>query len=215
MEELKNKAISNGNVLFDALTEHTLATVGKTGLPYFLLTEKEQYGASFGERFLNAVKFVFDKGFESVITVGNDTPHLTTKDILRAARSVSPKKFILGPSTDGGFYLMGLHKSQFHEVDFTDVPWQTSSLFKTITRLIEVQDFQVIRFHVLQDLDDPSDLKKVLNAFRSGSKKIIQLIISLLAPIKRTIYNQCIFLIINFYNRHFNKGSPLRTPLLS
>ena len=214
-EELKYKAISKGNVLFDSLTEHALNTVKKTGLPFYLLTEKEQYGSSFGERFVNAINFVYEKGFESVITIGNDTPHLKSNDILRASQSVNAKKFVLGPSTDGGFYLMGLHRSQFHEGDFRHLPWQTNSLSKKITGLIEAQNIQVIRFHILQDLDSPSDLKKVLNVYRSGLKKIIQLIISLLAPMKSNFLHQCILMRINFENRHFNKGSPFGTIILS
>jgi hypothetical protein len=214
-EELKNKAISNGHTLFDSLTEHTLNTVNRTGLPYFLLTEKEQNGITFGERFVNAINFVFDKGFESVITLGNDTPHLNTNDILRAACSVSRNEFVLGPSTDGGFYLMGLHKCQFHEVDFRYLPWQTNSLSKTIAALIEAQNYKVMRFHVLQDLDNLSDLKKVLNGYRTISKEILKTILSLLTPMTRNFHHQCILIRINFENRYFNKGSPFGTSLLS
>lgn len=215
MEELNNKSISNGHVLFDSLTEHALNIVKKTGLPFYLLTEKEQYGNSFGERFVNAINAVFEKGFESVITIGNDTPQLRTNDILRASQSVSAKKFVLGPSTDGGFYLMGLHRSQFHEGDFRHLPWQTNSLSKKITRLIEAQNYQVVRFHILQDLDNLSDLKKVLNGYRTVIKKIITIIITLLAPMKRNFHHPCILVRINFENRYFNKGSPCGTTILS
>lgn len=214
-EELRNKAISKGNILFGSLTEHALNTVKKTGLPFYLLTEKEQYGNSFGERFVNAINSVFDKGFESVITIGNDTPHLKSNDILKASKSINAKKFVLGPSTDGGFYLMGLHKSQFHEGNFRNLPWQTTSLSKKIAGLIEAHNVQVIRLHILQDLDHPSDLKKVLNAYRTGFKKIIQLIISLLAPMKWNFHHQCILVRINFENKYFNKGSPFGSTILS
>ena len=46
-EELKHKAIVNGQKLFDTLTGITVQTVKKTKLPYFHFTEKEQLGNSF------------------------------------------------------------------------------------------------------------------------------------------------------------------------
>ena len=97
--------------LFEALSRHTQNTVKKTQLSYFHFTEKNQKGSSFGERFTNAIQSVYDIGFEQIITIGNDSPHLQASQILETARTISKNKAVLGPSKDGGFYLMGLHKA--------------------------------------------------------------------------------------------------------
>ncbi|WP_157943694.1 MULTISPECIES: DUF2064 domain-containing protein [Arenibacter] len=207
-EELKHKAIPKGSVLFQGLTEHAISTAKKTGLPFFLITEKEQYGKAFGERFVNAIKSIFEKGFDNVITIGNDTPQLKVSDILKASGYLNANKFVLGPSKDGGFYLMGLNKSQFDDTAFRDLPWKTNSLTKKITELIEVSNIQIIQLQTLLDLDNYTDLKRILNGFRRYSAKIFHTIKSLTEPMKKYIHHRSIFINFYFVSNYFNKGSP-------
>ncbi|MCK0144085.1 DUF2064 domain-containing protein [Arenibacter sp. F26102] len=214
-EELKHKAIPKGNVLFKGLTEHAICTVKKTGLPYFLLTEKEQYGNSFGERFVNAINSIFDKGFDNVITIGNDTPQLKVSDILKASGYLSANKFVLGPSRDGGFYLMGLNKSQFDARDFKDLPWKTNSLTKKITEFIEVSNIQIIQLRTLLDLDNNTDLKRILEGFRTYSSKIFHTIKTIIIPMKRYFHHRSIFINFYFVSNYFNKGSPSGSTIFS
>ena len=85
--EAIQKPFQSSQLLFDALNLQTLKVVKKTGIPYFLSSEKNQTGNSFGERFTNAIQSVYDKGFENVITIGNDTPHLQSQHILKAVEN--------------------------------------------------------------------------------------------------------------------------------
>ena len=210
-EELKHKAIPKGGVLFQGLTKRAVSTAKKTGLPYFLLTEKEQYGNSFGDRFVNAIKFIFNKGFDNVITIGNDTPQLKVSDILKAALYLSDQKFVLGPSKDGGFYLMGLNRSQFDERTFRDLTWKTNSLVKKLTKLIKTSNIQIIQLKTLLDLDSYSDLKRILKGLKFSSSKIFQTIYSLLEPKKKYFPHRHIIIRVYFKSNCFNKGSPLDT----
>ncbi|MCK0132709.1 DUF2064 domain-containing protein [Arenibacter sp. S6351L] len=207
-EELKHKAIPKGSVLFQGLTEHAISTAKKTGLPYFLLTEKEQYGNSFGERFVNAIKSIFDKGFDNVITIGNDTPQLKVSDIVKASGNLSANKFVLGPSSDGGFYLMGLHKSQFDTKAFVELPWKTNTLAKKITTVIESSNVRVIQLRVLLDLDTNADLKRILKGLNNGRGKIFQIILSLVTSTQKIILQAYIPLSFRLNSTYFNKGSP-------
>ena len=68
--EAVQKPFRSSETLFDALNEQTIKIVEKTGLPYFHFSEKNQYGATFGERFANAIQSIYDKGFQTVITIG-------------------------------------------------------------------------------------------------------------------------------------------------
>ena len=63
------------------LNRHTIRQIEHSGLDYFHFTEKEQEGGDFGERFIHAIQSVFNKGYEYIITLGNDTPQLRTKHI--------------------------------------------------------------------------------------------------------------------------------------
>jgi len=207
-EELKHKAMGNGEILFDVLTKHTISIVSKTGLPYFHFTEKEQQGSNFGERFLNAITSVFDKGFERVITIGNDTPQLKTSDILDADRVLGLNKTVLGLSTDGGFYLMGLDKRNLNQELFLTLPWQTSQVASKIKSLFEVKRIQVQFLRRLSDLDNPSDLRKVLLGYKTIPDQIFQIILSLIAlSITRFNYYR-IYAYSVTLREYFNKGSP-------
>lgn len=208
-EELNNKHIPKSGRLFDSFTNRTLATVKKTQFPYFHVTERQQNGGSFGERFTNAIQSIFDKGYERVITIGNDTPHLQAPHIIETAKQLVQGKTVLGPSADGGFYLMGLHKSQFNASEFEKLSWQTASLFKEVSALLGVESKQAIRLQTLFDIDNLNDLKLFIDRFKNIPEKLFKIIRSLLARASQGFR----FLFLFFENQlpkaFYNKGSPV------
>ncbi|CAL68541.1 TIGR04282 family arsenosugar biosynthesis glycosyltransferase [Christiangramia forsetii] len=207
-KEILKKGIPSSE-FFDELNEQVLRTVKKSGLTYFLITENEQIGNSFGERFSNAIQQVFDKGYENVISIGNDTPQLTAAHLRQTNELLRDKKIVLGPSLDGGFYLMGIHKSLFRRAQFLKLPWQTASLVKCVERLIHKSGAASYRLEVLQDIDDAKDLNSLLHIFSGISSEIRRIIVQLLRKsfsffqkkqkIERSTYQY------SFYN----KGSPV------
>jgi len=152
-EELQRKKMVKGERLFDALTEHTLQTVKKTGLPFFHLTEQQQYGSSFGERFTNAIQDVFDLGYEKVITIGNDSPHLNKSHFANTLSNLELNKSVIGPSADGGFYLLGLHRANFTKDDFKGLSWQTSKLQDEIVTVLYDRGNNIALLSTLADID--------------------------------------------------------------
>lgn len=208
-EELKRKPIAQGHRLFDGLTEHTLHVVEKTNLPYFHFSEQEQWGTTFGERFAHAIQSIFDQGYETIITVGNDTPQLTTSHILNAHSHLQQRRFVLGPSQDGGFYLMGLHKSQFNRDQFQHFSWQTSYLIREVASFIRNNNSSIIHLEVLYDIDDTVDLKKLLCGCHRLSRKLLKAIVALLTvQINKVRYLHVFFdaLLAEILK---NKGSPI------
>ncbi|HDZ04473.1 hypothetical protein LCGC14_0078790 [marine sediment metagenome] len=207
-EDLANKSIPKGEQLFDVLTQTTLKKAKNTGLPVFHFSDKDQVGATFGERFTNAIATVFDKGFSNLITIGNDTPHLKTQHLKHTAKQLALGKTVIGPSIDGGFYLLGLQKSNFNVAGFQKLPWQRFSLYHQISKWLLKESSELIKLPVLQDLDNEKDLQSLLSFSRSLSSTLLLLIIGLL-KIKRSLY----FTILNISNLFpdrfmYNKGSP-------
>ncbi|NKI26834.1 DUF2064 domain-containing protein [Arenibacter sp. 6A1] len=207
-EEMKHKPLQHGAVIFEALSQHTLKTVKKTKLPYFHFTEKEQRGASFGERFVHAIASVFNMGFTQLITIGNDAPLLRASDIVQAAKQLDEGHFILGPSKDGGFYLMGLQKSCFNAHSFLALPWQTKSVATQITALIAKTQTSVVRLRPLLDLDRWDDLKRLIREASCSGGRIVQLLISLLHSTGKAIFHRPQGKNTIFSNQYYNKGSP-------
>jgi len=206
--ERKFKSFAKGDAFIEELNENILQTVKNSKLPYYLFTEKEQVGKSFGERFSNAIQAVFEKGFDSVITVGNDTPQMRKHHILRAANEIDKNKCVVGPSIDGGFYLMGLSKKQFSEISFLDLPWQTKSLEKTISLQFAATQTEVIKLDTLLDVDSTSDLKALFKLSQFISKILLSILSSLLSA-KLPISLASKLFIDRWERKHyFNKGSP-------
>jgi len=206
--ERKFKSFAKGDAFVEELNENILQTVKKSKLPYYLFTEKEQVGKSFGERFSNAIKVVFEKGFDSVITVGNDTPQLRKHHILQAANEIDKNKCVVGPSIDGGFYLMGLSKKQFSEISFLDLPWQTKSLEKTISLQFAATQTEVIKLDTLLDVDSTSDLKALFKLSQFISKKLLSILSSLLSAKLSISLTSKLFIERWERKNYFNKGSP-------
>ncbi len=207
-EELKYKPIGNGAYLFDELTKNTLGEVEKTGLPFFHLTEKQQKGNSFGERFTHAFQAVFDKGYDTIIAVGNDTPHLRVSHILEAQEQLKSKKLVLGPSVDGGFYLMGIRRSQFRAVSFVNLPWQTSKLFKAVMDWADIWKMELVRLQPLIDLDQLYDIRILLNRFRTFPKVVLRLLMRILYQKVQNYGFVLTSTYFHFLHIPFNKGSP-------
>lgn len=207
-EEISHKSIPKSSLLFDVLTQQTLDTVKKTKLPYFHLTEEHQVGGSFGERFTNAIQMVFAEGFEQIIAIGNDTPQLRVSHILDASNHLESGKAVLGPSADGGFYLMALHRSQFNISDFKKLAWKSSKLFLETSSLFAAQSVALIQLKTLFDLDTASDLQVFINRYKSVSNRLFRIILSLLLITVKKVHFKFTFRDISLSDTYFNKGSP-------
>lgn len=189
-EEIAHKSIRNGEQLFDALTNHVLKTVSKTRLPYFHFSEKKQTGGTFGECFTNAIKEVFKRGYDQIITIGNDSPQLKVSHILEAEKQLNANTVVLGKSIDGGFYLMGLHKSQFHPLTFQQLAWQTSGLSKQLLKLLKSENTAVFQLPMLADIDTSADIKSMISYALKFSE---ELVIALLQTLESSANGEGIF----------------------
>ena len=82
-----------------------------------------QRGRNFGERMSAAFADVFSLGFESVAAVGLDAPGLTAKELQGAFFALERGAVALGPTPDGGAYLIGLRE---HDQELLEgVRWQS------------------------------------------------------------------------------------------
>lgn len=210
-DELR-KGIPNSKALFSALTEDILIKVEKTGLPYFIYDEQLQIGADFGSRFTTAVEAVFEKGFESIITIGNDTPELTSNTILSTFKNLCEGKTVIGPSQDGGVYLLGFHRTNFDAASFRQLPWQTRYLFKKITDSF-LQKGMIYRLARLTDIDTIKDIKTLINLRSLNSEVLVTLLLNVLKTPELSKAHSFQYSNSIFIENLFNKGSPCHSRL--
>lgn len=119
----------------------------------------EQHGSNLGERLKSAIKDAENLGFNSIITIGTDSPTLPLKTLQSAVESfLEPAAdLVLGATKDGGYYLIGLRKS-IPEI-FENVSWSSANVYReTIEKAKSVGIENLIELPAWYDVDVPADL---------------------------------------------------------
>lgn len=103
----------------------------------------------------------FEKGFEEddkVVIIGSDCASLTSDIVEEAFRALDSKDFVVGPTFDGGYYLLGMRR--FEPSVFEDVEWSTESVFPTTIKRIEGLNASYYLTEKLSDIDFEEDWEK-------------------------------------------------------
>ena len=69
-----------------------------------------QEGEDLGDRMLQAFREAFSMGYSEVVLIGSDLYDLSTKDLGAAFRELNSHEVVLGPASDGGYYLIGMKR---------------------------------------------------------------------------------------------------------
>ena len=207
-KEAIEKSFIKNEALFSYLNQQTLQTAESSDLATFVFDEKLQKGNSFGERFANAIETIFQKGYEQVITIGNDSPQLKTQQLLDAKKSLTQGKTCLGPSINGGTYLIAIHKKQFHKEQFIALPWQTKYLFQKLNEYLEAQNTKIVLLHKLKDINQLNDIFYFINRTKFFSKKLIKLLAAITNAISLIFSKEILKYLLFFQTVFYNKGSP-------
>ncbi|MBL7816720.1 MAG: DUF2064 domain-containing protein [Saprospiraceae bacterium] len=164
--EAREKPLAEGKQASESvagfLIQHVKRLAVQTQLPVFFISEKEQRGISFGERFANAFEDIFQKGFERVVAIGNDCLFLTKQDILSAAKALETTPSVLGATEDGGAYLIGFQKNRFQKQTFENIAWQSENTFLELVDFFKSQDCSTYFLSKKSDIDIYADWHKTL-----------------------------------------------------
>jgi rSAM/selenodomain-associated transferase 1 len=120
-----------------------------------------QRGDSFGERLMNAAIDLLHVGFESCCLVNSDSPTVSMDAFCEAVAELqnADNRIVVGPSEDGGYYLIGMRKAYGRL--FEDIDWSTERVFtQTLERAREMK----LSIHVLPkfyDIDDAKALQRL------------------------------------------------------
>lgn len=113
-----------------------------------------QKGKDLGERILSALRF-FDLHGKNLIFIDTDTPSLTLSLITKAFEELRNYDLLIGPSKDGGYYLIGL-KNPYNEL-FIDIPWGTERVFSITIDRAKKKNLSIKVLPELIDIDTKSD----------------------------------------------------------
>jgi uncharacterized protein len=163
--------------LYRRFVDDLLSTLRKSGYPFIISfyppdagakikgwlgtehTFMPQSGEDLGERMKNAFVEVFSEGFESALLIGSDIPGLPKTFADDAFAALDDHDTVIGPSLDGGYYLIGFNRHTFAPVAFEGIEWSTPGVFaRTIGSFRKLS----LRFTLLpfcRDIDTIDDLK--------------------------------------------------------
>jgi uncharacterized protein len=117
---------------------------------------KMQTGVDLGERMRHAFEEELGR-FSKVVIIGIDSPTLPVEEIVKAFDALDHREIVLGPSEDGGYYLVGLDK-MVPEM-FQGIRWGTSEvLFQTLQK---ITDRRHLLLDMYFDIDLPQDLTRL------------------------------------------------------
>ena len=116
-------------------------------------TKRKQNGNDLGERMLNSFKELFDQGFTQIMIIGSDCLQLQTEHLQEAVVLLESSAAVIGPASDGGYYLLGLTK--LYPDLFVNKPWSTDQVF---AKTIDDFNNQGISFALLEELSDIDDI---------------------------------------------------------
>ncbi|MHA2177857.1 MAG: TIGR04282 family arsenosugar biosynthesis glycosyltransferase [Candidatus Thorarchaeota archaeon] len=162
--------------LYRAFIQDTVTTVQSLDIPFYIAVHPpesqdkfaqwlgptyqifHQQGIDLGKRLQNGFETMFLKGYQQVIALASDSPDLPIEILQTAVSTLQTNKAVIGPASDGGYYLIGFSHDLFIPDIFEEISWSTETVFRdTLARIESVTS----QFHVLPewaDIDTKSNL---------------------------------------------------------
>ncbi len=122
-----------------------------------------QVSGNLGERMQAAFLDAFQTGANRVVLIGTDIPQVRTDHLEQAFDALAKNDLVIGPSTDGGYWLIGTNRP----VDlFKGIQWSTDAVFGQTLALAKEQGLRAKALSPLKDIDTVEDLKQVLPGWK-------------------------------------------------
>jgi len=117
---------------------------------------RQQSEGDLGWRMQTAFQIAFNNGMEKVVIIGSDCPLLNSQVLESAFQALLKNELVLGPATDGGYYLIGLNRL-LPEL-FTAINWGSNEVFEQTVKIAKSLNLTVAYLTTLSDVDRPEDL---------------------------------------------------------
>lgn len=118
-----------------------------------------QVNGNLGEKMRSAMENAFENGAMKVVLIGSDTPHLPPEWIQNAFDRLDRDDLVLGPTTDGGYYLIGISSPRLLPVVFESISWSTSLVLDQTVQRIQKESASYFLLPFFRDIDTVDELK--------------------------------------------------------
>jgi rSAM/selenodomain-associated transferase 2/rSAM/selenodomain-associated transferase 1 len=123
-----------------------------------------QRGDGLGQRLHNAFADLLALGYSRVVIVGSDLPTLPVSYVEQGLGHLAGggERIVLGPATDGGYYLIGLQAGW--PPLFEGMKWSTPDVFQATVALAEARGLRVMLTPPWHDVDEADDLRRAVQS---------------------------------------------------
>lgn len=118
-------------------------------------TKLVQEGADLGKRMARSFQQAFAAGASKAVIIGSDCPELKGDRIAEAFARLDAADFVLGPTTDGGYYLLGMKQPE--PAVFQGVAWSTPAVLEQTLAIIRALGRSPALLPTLPDIDTGDD----------------------------------------------------------
>jgi len=118
--------------------------------------KKVQQGTDLGQRMCRAFQSGFEGGYDSLVIIGSDCYDITQAHIESAFEQLQQQDVVIGPASDGGYYLLGM--KALHPAIFENKQWSTATVLQDTLHSIAQLDLSYALLPPLNDVDTVDDL---------------------------------------------------------
>src|SRR5271155_1607043 len=121
----------------------------------------EAWQPNFGDCLFHTIEAIFARGHGAAVVLNSDSPTLPTALLLETAEALARPgdRAVLGPSSDGGYYLLGLKLA--HRRMFEDIAWSTARVAEQTLQHAREIGLAVHRLPLWYDVDDVEGLRRL------------------------------------------------------
>ena len=131
-------------------------------------TATAQVAGNLGERMSEYFREAFAMNMTRVLLIGSDSPTMPQSVIDSAFESLKSVDVVVGPTNDGGYYLIGM--STYRPEIFEDIEWSTGQVWQQTRDRIESNGISFKELPAWYDIDNIDDLKRLHQELQSDLK---------------------------------------------
>jgi uncharacterized protein len=123
-----------------------------------------QRGQTLSSRMADAFTRAFTAGAREAVLIGSDIPAITTEIISRAFEELQSSDGVIGPTHDGGYYLIGYTAGAFSAHTLAETGGDSASVFRRTVSAFRARGMRLAQVEPLADVDTEGDLRALLHS---------------------------------------------------
>jgi len=143
-----------------------------------------QTTGNLGQRLAAAARELTRNG-EFLVVIGTDSPNLPANYLHSAFLSLQSAEVVIGPSSDGGYYLIGMRTPT--TAIFEGIPWSTPEVLAATTRQLRVSGISFTLLPEWYDVDDQSGWRRLIGGLGLPGSEIPTELVAEYEKIERAI----------------------------